>query len=732
MCPLSKLIYKLKLPFTFLLLVIFLHSDLIAQTKLVKDINEGSESGLEFNTWFVNSNKLLYFLAYTNGGQQLFRTDGTNTGTFSVLLPNTTCTSYSVDVKDVNGILYFRAINTITKKPGIYKTDGTVTGTKLVKEIDATFFGSLNNTLFFSCADLVNGQELWKTDGTEEGTMLVKDINPGAGSSYPSDYAVYKNELYFVAFEPTVGFEIWKTDGSADGTFLLKDILPSNEAVYNAPTYFCVANNLLFFRANDGVHGGELWKTDGTREGTQMVKDLLTKDTNPIPGSNPFMIRKASSGIYFIARGDDVGVEIFKSDGTAEGTICQADFIPGPNTSLSITNVDEDINGTIYFLGEKDRFSNRDLFKIGMDGKAVTLMKKPMDSRFLKAFKGSIFTGSVDMEHGNELWKTDLSGANTVLVSDINKGPQSSFYSGFAELNDKLFFIAYNGANGSELWVYQEGIPILPPINIKSQPNATIQICSNSNDQYLSVNSDGISLEYHWQYLTKEGIWKNILEDSSKVNFNFKSDTLQFLTVLPEDDAKKFRVVITDSLGFSNISSISELKVIETLDSINIDSQCKDNQIYLQADSLTKYMNAGYAYTWLLNDLPIPTVSNPLASTAIGAYKMILNNYSTHCSVVSNEISLESISCEITVVKNSQSGNDFLLFPNPFGDVFTIKFPSEIEEYKVEIIDLKGRLVNSFTTKSIATVNLNNVNSGIYLIKILYGNEVWTTRLNKY
>ena len=40
-------------------------------------------------------------------------------------------------------------------------------------------------TLYFRANDGTNGGELWKSDGTASGTMMVKDINNGSGSSYP-------------------------------------------------------------------------------------------------------------------------------------------------------------------------------------------------------------------------------------------------------------------------------------------------------------------------------------------------------------------------------------------------------------------------------------------------------------------------------------------------------------------------------------------------------------------
>ena len=43
------------------------------------------------------------------------------------------------------------------------------------------------NTAFFVAGDAVNGYELWKSDGSVAGTKMVKDINPGAANSIPQE-----------------------------------------------------------------------------------------------------------------------------------------------------------------------------------------------------------------------------------------------------------------------------------------------------------------------------------------------------------------------------------------------------------------------------------------------------------------------------------------------------------------------------------------------------------------
>ena len=83
---------------------------------------------------------------------------------------------------------------------------------------------NVNGTLFFTAKDVTHGTELWRSDGTVAGTSLVKDIRSGSDSSDPGLLTNVNGTLFFTANDGTTGRELWKSDGTAAGTVLVKDI----------------------------------------------------------------------------------------------------------------------------------------------------------------------------------------------------------------------------------------------------------------------------------------------------------------------------------------------------------------------------------------------------------------------------------------------------------------------------------------------------------------------------
>ena len=77
------------------------------------------------------------------------------------------------------------------------------------------------------------------------------------------------------------------------GTVMVKDIRSGSGDSY--PYDLAVVGNTLYFAANDGTNGTELWKSDGTASGTVMVKDIEAEVTAVLPTtSQPLETRSIS------------------------------------------------------------------------------------------------------------------------------------------------------------------------------------------------------------------------------------------------------------------------------------------------------------------------------------------------------------------------------------------------------------------------------------------------------
>ena len=325
--------------------------------------------------------------------------------------PNAGAGSLAREFTNVAGTVFFPANNGSIGLE-LWKSDGTEAGTVLVKDILASGSGSgmqgtdeladVNGTLFFVAEAQSADRELWKSDGTNAGTVRVKDIAT-SGGSVPGDMTDFNGTLLFSAREVPTGRELWKSDGTNAGTVLVKDINPLGNAFIGAGNgHFTLHNGTVLFQARDNVNGSELWKTDGTAAGTVLVKDIRPG----IGDGSPFDLINVNGTVFFRANDGVNGRELWKTDGTEAGTLLVKDILPGASDSFPtfLTNGD----GVLYFNAN-------------------------------------------DGVNGQELWKSDGTEAGTVMVDDIRPGGQAN-PKDIAAVNGSVFFSADDGIAGREVW----------------------------------------------------------------------------------------------------------------------------------------------------------------------------------------------------------------------------------------------------------------------------------------
>lgn len=461
-----------------------------------------------FTNALTNVQGRLFFVNCTdyNGKRELWQSDGTDSGTSKItdLLGNENEIN---ELRPVGDTLFFR------DHDQLWKSDGTAAGTVLVKAVKPSNLTSVNGTLFFAGDDGVNGNELWRSDGSEVGTVLVKDINPGTSASNPITITPFHEGLVFAADDGTHGYELWRSDGSENGTVLVQDIYAgSTGAFYSGSVRYpwaVTANGTLFFPPNNAIVGLELWRSDGTAEGTRLVKDIVKSQTY----QDGFDRLDVNGVLFFAATGDGTGQELWRSDGTEQGTFLLKDIVPGTKGS-SPSNLTY-VNGTLFFTASNGVFG-RDLWR--SDGtEAGTRMVTDLTSgsesyniSSLVSMSGTVFFIATISGQGTSLWRSDGTGAGTFKLKDT----------GFAYLtmtNDELIFITHT--NGWQLWKSDgtsDGTVVVKSVDTHSHFNFSPQFAFVNGILYFIVNNDPISDGSSDAWSTYE-LWRSDGTDSGTI-----------------------------------------------------------------------------------------------------------------------------------------------------------------------------------------------------------------------
>lgn len=455
--------------------------------------SDGTDAGtislggqLEYFAQLFNAGAVVYFSGSDSAtGTELWSTDGTAEGTKLVSdINHGSESSYPNSFKALDSSTVVFVANDGTHGSELWRTGGTSDGTRLIKDIrqgaengvGSPIFRQLGSYLYFAADDGTHGDELWRTNGTPEGTSLVANIRPGRGSSLPVPEAVYQGVLYFTATEATHGREVWRTEGEAASTKLFKDLTPGTQSTFfgdfaNAGILYIATTNglwtsdgtvqgttpipakvtpvicsyrgyncnllynfgpgtILFVGANPERYDPELWISKGTAATTHRIKDIRRGNYN----SNPVPVGELSGQLVFSAfvmKSTDTVEGLWRTDGTEQGTrqVVSA-HIENPGSA----------GGSIWYSNDTRSTSRWHLFRVDSSFGTHDLGEIPYSAGNFTAYQGSVYFSTA-----GQLWKTD--GVNKQLVSELRSGNRYFVPSKMLVAGDTLFILAQSEGN---------------------------------------------------------------------------------------------------------------------------------------------------------------------------------------------------------------------------------------------------------------------------------------------
>jgi ELWxxDGT repeat protein len=187
--------------------------------------------------------------------------------------------------------------------------------------------------------------------------------------------------------------------------YLVKDINPVPDPADSAPSDLVTLGGAVLFFAHDGGSGRDLWRSDGTPEGTWLVSEICPPDDGCFGESQAYLLTER---LYFFLAPGEPGAgttSLWVTDGTSAGTLRLSD----PPLKIRPRKLWVAGQGVLYFVAE-------------------------------------------DQDHGSELWRTDGTPAGTWLVADVRPGPEGSEIGGLAAYKGRLWFFANDGHRGGALW----------------------------------------------------------------------------------------------------------------------------------------------------------------------------------------------------------------------------------------------------------------------------------------
>lgn len=433
------------------------------------DLGAGPPAPASEPTWFVRLGDTVLFAATTAAeGRELWRSDGPGDARLVLDLAPGQAGSDPAHLVVRGDRAYFAATGGRGRR--VWVTDGTPAGTaptSLFPDEDPESFEALGATPG-RLTVVTRRAELWQSDGASPAVRVFERSARCTGSACGLVVHGARPEgLYVSAYGKGGPDELWRVGADGHAVELVEGLgrfvgeVPRGLllAGVTGPLWIADADGARVLAPVDAEHGGsgdaaaiggallfagrdeggvELWRSDGTAEGTARVAELV-----PGPaGGEPYGFAQAAGRAFFLA-GDGAGAQaIWTTDGTAGGTVQLARGFAAGAAPVP--------------LGEAVVYTARVDGAVGLyradAGGAVTLLSRLAADVPVLYPAGDRVCFAGDAGEGSEPWCTDGTAAGTRPLGAPGAGPAGAAPAELTALGPIAVFAADDGVHGPEPW----------------------------------------------------------------------------------------------------------------------------------------------------------------------------------------------------------------------------------------------------------------------------------------
>jgi ELWxxDGT repeat protein len=405
-------------------------------TFLVRDISQGLASSNPGNFAVANS-RFFFSATNTQGDRELWYSWGTGASTHMLdIFPGTRGSAPYMLTKFGSRIAFVSNHQALTQ---LYVTSGPgMTGTMSLMsaddanfKIDPTSLQDFGGSFFFLKKSLTGADrvQLWKSDGTVAGTVMVKEIlgTVQPGELFKKTVGSGTGAIFYMFLQTQPGiFKLWKSDGTSGGT---TQINPSTDfrEVHNLTD----VNGRFYFVSNVN-NGRQLWRSLGTSATTTSFSNL----TNP----NSFTV-KGDDIFFFALNGNNSN--FYRITKNNSPVLVRRNMIGnGPGVNL---------NGMMYFAAKVAGDTEFRVWRTDGRASSFVLVKPTgvTDPQNFRIAGGKVyFTARYNTTNPPALMVTDGTSAGTRTLVSFSAG-YNAFLLG--TVGNELIFLTGNYTNGFQV-----------------------------------------------------------------------------------------------------------------------------------------------------------------------------------------------------------------------------------------------------------------------------------------